>query len=80
MTGPPVFDGRRAFRGRAQASDYENRILARIAAGNPLVAVCERGGKAYYIGGTKVRTATAQRLINRRYLRPRDPGLLPDGA
>jgi hypothetical protein len=37
----PLLDGRRVFFGKPQSSDYENRILARIAAGTPLVAVCE---------------------------------------
>jgi hypothetical protein len=78
MTGPPVLDGRRAFYDRPQLTDYENSILTRVLKGTPLVALCERGGKAYYLGKAKVRATTAQRLINRRYVRPRDPGLLPD--
>jgi hypothetical protein len=78
MTAGPVLDGGRAFYGRPQLTDAENRVLSRIAEGQPLVAVCEHGGKAFYIGNAKVRTATAQRLITRRYVRPRDAGLLSD--
>jgi hypothetical protein len=76
--GTPALDGRRAFYGRPQLTGYEASILADVSRGMPLVAVCEPGGKAYYIGRVKVRTATAQRLIDRRYLRPLDDGLLPD--